>query len=409
MDPYQVFLVVLGAAILASSVLPRVLRDLPLSLPILHLAAGVALYLLVDSLPTPDPFHKGTITERMSELVVIISLTAAGLKIDRRCGWRAWSSTWRLLAIAMPLSIAAAALLGWGVLGLVPASALLLGAVFAPTDPVLASDVQVGAPHSDDETEVKLTLTAEAGLNDALAFPFTNAAIAMLAGGAWFGGWLLDDVVIKLTSALVVGWLCGRALGWLVFRSPPETRLSRTGEGIAALGATLLVYGLAELAHGYGFLAVFVAALVLRDHERDHEYHEVLHEATETVERLGSALLLLLVGGSIAEGGLAYLGWREVLVAGVLVLVVRPIAGWVSLLGSGLHRVERIVIAGFGIRGMGSIYYLAHASVEHDFPGIRRLWSIVLLTILISVVIHGAASNRAVARVEEEVADDGAG
>lgn len=405
MDPYQVFLVVLGAAVLASSVLPRLIHHLPVSLPILQLAGGIVLYLLVDELPNPDPFAKSTITERLSELVVIVSLTAAGLKIDQRCGWHRWAPTWRLLGIAMPLTIASTALLGWSLLGLLPASAILLGAVLAPTDPVLAADVQVGAPHSDDEDVVKVNLTAEAGLNDALAFPFTNLAIAVLGGGAWFGGWLLEDVVLKLTVGLAVGFAAGRVLGWLVFRSPPKARLAHTGEGIAALGATLVVYGVTELAHGYGFLAVFVAAVVLRDQERDHEYHESLHEAIETFERLGSALLLLLVGGAIAEGGFAPLGWREASVAFALVLVIRPVAGWVSLSRTGLHRVQRLVIAGFGIRGMGSIYYLAYAGVHEDFPCIRRLWAVVLLTIVLSVLIHGATANRAVRKAEEFVAD----
>ncbi len=404
MDAYVVFLVVLGAAILASSVLPRVVSTLPISLPILQVLAGVLLYLVVDGLPTPDPFDEAAITKRLSELVVIISLTAAGLKIDRRFGWRSWMPTWRLLVIAMPLTIGATALLGWGLLGLVPASALLLAAVLAPTDPVLAADVQVGGPNSEgDESDVKVTLTAEAGLNDALAFPFVNAAIAILAGGSWFGGWLLEDVVVKLGSAFVVGVVSGRALGWLVFRSSPKTQLARTTEGVAAVGATLLVYGLAELAHGYGFLAVFIAALVLRDHERDHEYHEVLHDATESVERLGSAFLLLLVGGAIAQGGLAPAGWAEVGVAVALVLLVRPVFGWLSLAGTGLHRAERSVIAAFGIRGMGSIYYFAYATVEHDFPGAPRIWAVVLLTIVLSVILHGVTASKAVGKAEEMV------
>lgn len=405
MDPYEVFLVVLGGAVLASSVLPRVLHDLPLSLPILQVAAGAVLYLVVPELPSPDPFSKETITERMSELVVIISLTAAGLKIDRRCSWRAWMPTWRLLAIAMPLTIGATAVLGAWVLGLGAASALLLGAVIAPTDPVLASDVQVGGPHSDDESEVKLALTAEAGLNDAMAFPFVYAAIGVLGGGAWFGGWFLEDVLLKISSGLIVGYLCGRGLGWLVFRSPRKTQLAHTTEGLAAIGATLLVYGVAELAYGYGFLAVFIAALVLRDHERDHEYHEVLHEATATVERLGSALLLLLVGGAIAEGGLAPLGWREALVAGAIVFAIRPAFGYLSLLGTPLRRMQRLVIAGFGIRGMGSIYYLAYAGTDADFPGIHRMWAVLLLTIVLSVIVHGATANRAVQRAEDLVED----
>lgn len=406
MAAYEVFLVVLGAAILASSVLPRVIGSLPLSLPLLQVTAGLVLYLVVDELPVPDPFARGAVTERLSELVVIISLTAAGLKIDRRCGWRSWSATWRLLAVAMPVTIAAGASLGWGLLGMAPATALLLGAVLAPTDPVLASDVQVGAPHSGDEGEAKIALTAEAGLNDALAFPFVNAAIAMAAGGAWFASWAVEDVGIKLASGLIVGWVCGRALGWLAFRGPRQTQLARTSEGVAAVGATLVVYGLAELAQGYGFLAVFVAALVLRNHERDHAYHEVLHESTETVERLGSALLLLLVGGSIAEGGLAPLGWREATVAVALVFVVRPVVGWLCLLRTDLHRAQRWVVAGFGIRGMGSIYYLAYAAGEATFGEARRVWAVTLLAIILSVVVHGATANQWMKRAEKQIEDE---
>ncbi len=403
MDPYDVFLAVLGLAVLASAVLPRVLRDLPISLPIVHLLTGIGLYALVGDLPSPDPLREGAVTERVSEFVVIVSLTAAGLKIDKRWGWRAWAPTWRLLGLAMPATIAATALLGSFGLGLAASGALLLGAVLAPTDPVLAADVQVPGPNaSEEEGETRRTLTAEAGLNDALAFPFTNAAIASLAGGAWLGGWLWDDVVVKLTIGLLVGIACGRILGWLVFRGSPQLKLAHTTEGIAAIGTTLLVYGVAELAHGYGFLAVFVAALVLRDHERDHEYHEVLHDAAETVERLGSALLLILIGGAIAEGGLAPVGPREVVVALLVVVAVRPIVAWLSLVRTPLVGRERLITAAFGIRGMGSVYYLAHAANAADFAEIDRLWAVVLLVILMSVVIHGATAARAV----REVVDD---
>jgi NhaP-type Na+/H+ or K+/H+ antiporter len=402
-DPYDVFLVVLGLAVLGSAALPRLLHRLPLSLPVLHVVAGIVLYLVVDGLPSPDPLVEDSITERLSEVVVIVSLTAAGLKIDRRVGLRRWSPTWALLAVAMPLTIAGCALLGWAALGLAPASALLLGSVLAPTDPVLASEVQVGGPNAGEEDEARVALTAEAGLNDALAFPFTNAAIAMAGGGAWVGGWLLDDVVVKLGVGLLAGYVCGRALGWLAFRSPPRTKLAHTSEGVAALGATLAVYGVAELAHGYGFLAVFVAAVVLRDHERDHEYHEVLHDAAETVEHVGSALLLLLVGGAVASGGLAEVGWAEVGVAVAIIAVVRPVAAWLSLARSGLPRAERQIIAVFGIRGMGSVYYLAHAAVVGDIESIDRLWSIVLLVILLSIAVHGATAARAVARVAAPV------
>lgn len=396
MDDYDLFLLVLGVAVLASAALPRVLTALPLSLPIVHVAFGIVLYLVVKDLPSPDPLQEGAATERVSELVVIISLMAAGLKIDRPVGWRRWAPTWRLLVLAMPATIALTALLGVVGLGLVGASALLLGAVIAPTDPVLASDVQVGGPNEGDEDEVRLALTSEAGLNDALAFPFTNAAIAALGGGAWFAGWVLDDVVVRLGVGMLVGVACGRALAWLSFRGAPSVRLAHTAEGIAAIGATLAVYGLAELAHGYGFLAVFVAAITLRGQERDHEYHAVLHDAADTTERLGSTLLLILIGGAVAEGGLASTGIAEVVAAGLIVLVIRPLVAWMSLARLGLEHRTRLTIAAFGIRGMGSVYYLAYAANHGDFEGIERLWTIVLLAVLLSVVIHGVTAAHAV-------------
>jgi len=396
-DPYDLFLGALGIAVLAAAALPRLLAARPLSVPIVHLLLGGLAFWLIDDLPTPDPVAEDAIVERLSELVVIVSLMGAGLRLDRRIGWRSWGLTWRLLAVAMPLTIAATALLGWAALGLGAAGALLLGAVMAPTDPVLASDVQVKGPGEgdDEDDEVRTTLTSEAGLNDALAFPFTNLAIAVAAGGAWFGGWVLEDVVVKLVVGLLAGLVGGKVLQWFTFRSPPATSFARSADGVVAFGATLAVYAVAEVAHGYGFLSVFVAALVLRDAERDHEYHEVLHEFSDGLERLGAVVLLLLLGGAVVRGALDPLGWEGVLVALAVVLVVRPLAGWISLLGSAPSRHERAVIAAYGIRGMGSVYYLAHATAQADFANADLLWAVTLTTIVLSIVLHGATASLA--------------
>src|SRR5688500_15495284 len=140
----------------------------------------MAAFALPLAVPRPDPVEDGESVKRLAELVVIVSLMGSGLRLDRPVGWRSWMLTWRMLAIAMPITIVGAAFLGWWMLGFLPATALLLGAVLAPTDPVLASDVQVGPPGEEEEDEVRFTLTSEAGLNDGLAFPFTNAAIAAL-------------------------------------------------------------------------------------------------------------------------------------------------------------------------------------------------------------------------------------
>nr|BFE69514.1 hypothetical protein GCM10020092_028150 [Actinoplanes digitatis] len=171
-----------GVAALLAGILPRVLERRPLSMPIAFLALGMLVFALPIGLPEIDPIARPELTQHLTEVCVIVALMGAGLKIDRPLAGRRWSSTWRLLAVAMPVTIAAMALLGWWWAGLVPASALLLGAALAPTDPVLAAEVQVGEPtdEEDSEDEVRFALTSEAGLNDGLALPFVYAAIAVV-------------------------------------------------------------------------------------------------------------------------------------------------------------------------------------------------------------------------------------
>ena len=405
MDPYILTLAFVGAAILGAAVLPLLLAGRPLSFPIVYVALGMAVFALPLRLPTADPLAEGDVVERMTELAVIVSLMGAGLKIDRTIGWASWRTTRRLLVLAMPLTIAGVAVLGWWAAGLAPAAALLLGAVLAPTDPVLAGDVQVGPPGGEAEDEVRFGLTSEAGLNDGLAFPFTNAAIAMAAAGSagvgsWLGGWVLDDVLLKLGIGLTVGLAGGRAVGAVLFRLPTTRRIAESTEGFVSLATTLLVYGVAELCHGYGFVAVFVAAYVLRHHERDHEYHEVLHASSESIERLVSAALLVLLGGAVVDGALAPLTLRGAALGLAVVLLVRPIAGWLALLRTTMPQSERWALAFFGIRGIGSVYYLAHALNEAEFADADQLWAIVAFVILVSVLVHGVSAAPLMKRVD---------
>jgi NhaP-type Na+/H+ or K+/H+ antiporter len=395
-----------GGALLAAA-LPRLVQRRAFSMPLAFLAGGFLLFLLPLGLPAPDPQQHRGLLEHAAELVVIVSLMGAGLALDRPVGWRRWAITWRLLAVAMPLTIGAVALLGYGLLGLPLAAALLLGAVLAPTDPVLAADVQVGEPtkHEDAEDEVRFALTSEAGLNDAAAFPFVHLAIALAAAatadrlGA-VGEWALWKVLWATVVGVGAGLLVGRLLGRLFFRtSVTPLRLAEHADGFAALAVTFLAYGVTELLGGYGFLAVFVAGCSIRAAERSHGYHQVLHGFTEQVERLLTAWLLLLLGGAIATGLLAALGWREALVAGLLVIVVRPAVAWLSQLGSHSGRLERMVIAFYGIRGIGSIYYLAYALGEGSFPA-DRLWAIVGFTIALSVTLHGITATPVIARLD---------
>lgn len=179
----MLLLVAFGALVLLTAWLPMVLKEAPLSLPIVCILIGATAFWFVPGLSAPRLPAELPLVEKLTELVVIISLMGAALKIDRKVGWRTWITTWRLLAIAMPLTIAALWASGYVLLGLSGASSLLLAAALAPTDPVLASDVQVGPPKSGEEDDTRFALTSEAGLNDGLAFPFVMAAIAMLHEG----------------------------------------------------------------------------------------------------------------------------------------------------------------------------------------------------------------------------------
>lgn len=418
LDGYDVGLLLVGLAALGAAMLPRLLSERSLSFPLVYLAAGIIVFSLPIGIGPWHPLAEGEITERLTELGVIIALMGVGLKIDRPFGWRAWSETWRLIAITMPLTIAMAGLLGYWAVGLAPATAMLLGAVIAPTDPVLAADVQSGDPDVGDEPdgadeeqmgedEVRFALTSEAGVNDGLAFPFTNAAIAMAVAGAaprnWIVEWVAVALVGKILIGVVVGWLVGKALAYLVFEvTAGETRVARMTEGLAALAATLVSYGLTELAQGYGFIAVFVTAVAIREYERTHEFHHEVHHFAEQSERFIMAVIVFLLGGAIVAGLFEPLTWQMIVVAVLLILVVRPVFGILGLVGHpNTGRLERGTIAFFGIRGIGSLYYLAHGLEEASFAQEAEIWALVGLVVVISIVVHGLTATPWMRRLDQ--------
>ncbi|MDQ2585093.1 cation:proton antiporter [Saccharothrix yanglingensis] len=415
MEPGPVLYAGAGAATLAAALLPRLLARAPVSMPMVFLAAGALAFGVIGPLPDPDPVEHGGIATHLTELCVIVSLMGAGLALNRPVGRRRWGTTWRLLGITMPLSMLAVGTLGWAVLGLGAAASVLLGAALAPTDPVLANEVQVAEPAEHpgaDEDEARFALTSEAGLNDGLAFPFTYAAVAIslvgVAPGEWLPHWLAVDVLWRLAAGVGIGALVGWLLGKLFFAAPRQDfRLAEHAEGFVALAATFLAYGVTELAEGYGFIAVFVCACVIRSAERRSDYHHVLHEYVEQVERMLTVVVVFLLGGAVATGLLAGITWGEVLVAAVTLFVVRPVAGLLGLLGGGTGPRERTVIAVFGVRGVGSLFYVAYAVQEGGFAEVDALWRVAALVVVGSIVVHGMSATPVMAmldRVRERAA-----
>jgi NhaP-type Na+/H+ or K+/H+ antiporter len=393
METQILFLGGFGLLILLVAWFPIYFQKLPLTLPILCVVIGFAAVLLIGENQFDPRAYPHTI-ELLTELAVIVSLTGAGLSIDRVLRWREWANTTRLLSITMPLSIAGIAALAAFYLGLPWETAALLGAVLAPTDPVLASDIRVGPPQRGPEDEVRFSLTSEAGLNDGLAFPFTMLAIGIAAHGAswgpWTWEWLAIDVVWKIFAGLGAGWLSGKLLGKIV--ETARERISGSGQDFAALGITFFSYAGAELIHGYGFIAVFVAALVLRRHDDHPEYNNRLHSFTEQAEHLLTMILLVLFGASLTGPVLDGLTWEIGIATMVVLFVIRPLAGMIGLLGSRMFRCERMIVSFFGIRGVGSFYYLAYAGNTTDFRQIDTAWTIVSFIVLVSIFSFGLSS-----------------
>ncbi len=398
MSFYNIALVLLGIAILGVAWLPSLLEKYPLSYPIIYIALGFAVYSLPLELPPADPFQNQKLATHLSELCVIVALTGTGLKIDRPFSLRAWRTPLLLVLVLMVITIAGITLMGWGLMGLGLPAAVLLAAALAPTDPVLAGDVQVGDPGEGREDNVRFALTGEAGLNDGLAFPFVWLGIALLPNALPVADrmlhWLWMDVLYRLAAGVLLGWLSGQLLAYLIFNLPKRFSFQPTSYGFVALAVTLTSYGVTELLHGYGFLAVFIAAVTLRSRERKHEYHKQMHAFTDQMERLLIVIILILFGGALAGGLLAPLTWPAVAVGALLLLVLRPVASMLTLMGSKRTTVaERAVISFFGIRGIGSIFYIAFALEKANFPEARLLWATLGFIVLVSIVMHGTLST----------------
>ncbi len=393
--PHTYILVLTGTGLLIALVawLPLALKKLPLSLPIvcITIGAGLGRYAPIPFVPLPSEYP--TFVEHFTELVVIVALMGAGLKIDRIFSWKRWAITWRLLGPTMLLTIAAVTAIGFWLLQLPLPLAILLGGVMAPTDPVLAADVQVGPPKSGEEDEVRFGLTSEAGLNDGLAFPFVHLAVILAAtcatGEAWLGQWVLHNVLWEIVAGVAIGWLIGLLFGWITFHIPADSKLAQTGDGVIAISAALITYGLCEMAQCYGFLGVFVAALAIRHAHRSHDFQREMHDFTEQIERIAMMAGLLLFGAALVSGLLAPLSWREALAAGIILLIVRPAAGMLGLIGFDAHRNEKLTLAFFGIRGVGSFYYLAYGLNHMEVGEQTGLWALLSLVVLLSILMHG--------------------
>ncbi|WP_367103428.1 cation:proton antiporter [uncultured Psychrobacter sp.] len=402
-EKYNLFLLVCGIAFAFGAMFPVISKRLPISLPILQVSFGMIVGYFWITLDFLNPLENGLVIEKLTEIIVLVSLVGAGIKIDTPLSWRLWRPTARLLLITMPIGIFAMAALGYYTFGLSLGAAILLGAVLAPTDPVLASSIQVGPPNDDGEEDTpRFTLTSEAGLNDGLAFPFVYLAIKIAEAFSqdkaftteilW--SWFTHDVLWKIGAGLVVGIIVGKVLGKLVFsKHTSETTIS---QGYVVIALTLLAYGLAEYVDSYGFIAVFVAAFTFRRSELSHSYHQDLHDFAEQSEGLLMSLVLVGFGMFIGQGLQAdvELTWNVYIVSLIFLFLIRPIGGIIALSGLNMHHTEKYAISALGIRGIGTLYYLSYALNQGFFneEDAVKLWIVCAIVILISIFVHGVSA-----------------
>lgn len=407
---YTLSIIIIGASVLGMAWMPIINRITGISYSIFYVFFGMVIFAVFKSLPIPNPIIYPTETLHLTELVVITSIMGTGLKIDQPFSLRKWRVPFRLVLITMLLCIGIVFLAGQWAFEFDIASALLLGAVLAPTDPVLASDVQVGPPHEKDKENIRFSLTAEAGMNDGTAFPFVWLAISLAFYGATghgnFSQWVWFDLIYRLIIGFAFGYIIGRALAYLIFYIPEKKKFIVIKDGFVAIATTLLVYGLTELFNGYGFIAVFVSAITLRNSHMTHRFHKNLHEFTDQIEKILVAIVLLLFGGSIVNGILQYLTVEMALFGLAFLFIIRPLTSLIALIGTRLHIKEKMAISFFGIRGIGSFFYLAFALSTTYFSYAKELWSLVSFIVLISIIIHGITASPVMKKIESELPND---
>jgi sodium/hydrogen antiporter len=394
-DTYAVALVFVGLAVAAAVGALSHQHDRAFSASLIYLALGVGAAVVIQlfDLRWLDPVDDAVLVRRLAEFAVVVALFSTGLKLDRELSWHGWSSVARLLGVAMPVTIAAVAAFGALAMGLSLGAAIVLGAVLAPTDPVLAGDIGVGPPGEEDEREPNVAITAEAGLNDGLAYPFVLLGLLLAARGenGWFGEWVVADLLWPIAGGVAIGAGMGYGCAALAVRLRDRRLLASDYDGWLALAAVLVIYGVTEVATAYGFLAAFAGGLAFRRYEREHELNARVHTGAEVTEKFSELAVMLLLGSVVTLSGISRPGWSGWLLVPVLLLVIRPAAVLVSLLGSRLRREERFFLAWFGVRGIGSLYYATAAvaigglALESEVTIVWTAW----VCVLCSVVVHG--------------------
>lgn len=399
-----------------------IVQRLPLSPAMFYLVIGYALGPSGIALIMLDPYSNARVLTLATEIALLISLFAVGLKLRVYLSDRIWRLPFRLGLIGMLVTTSLVACIGVYLLQLPWGVAVLLGAILAPTDPVLASDVQV--KDAGDRDRIRFSLSGEGGLNDGTAFPVVMFGLFLLGvpEAIHFGSALAPlQVVWGLIVGLGIGLLMGSGVFRLALYLRENYRQALGMEEFLTLGLIAATYGIAQLVHGVGFVAVFAAGVAMRriEHETSgaEEPASVIGSVTsgdepavatdpkkapaymaETVlgfnqqlEHIAEFVLVLVIGIMLSTLGFSTEG---ALIGALLLLVVRPVSVVISLYKERVSRLQRVLMSWFGIRGIGSLYYLVFA-LQYDWSLAyqKRVVSIVLTAVAMSILVHGISAT----------------
>lgn len=422
--------IVIGLLLIAMTLGGSFIARLPLSAAMLYLCVGMAMGPAGLGLLKLDAFKNVALLERLTEVAVLVSLFTSGMKLELPLSDRRWRIPVQLASMSMVITVAAITTAGFWLLNLSLGASVLLGAILAPTDPVLASDVQVTDP--GDRDQLRFGLTGEGGLNDGTAFPFVMLGLGLLGlhdlgDNGW--RWWVVDVLWAVTGGLGLGYLMGTLVGRAIIYLRMRHHEALGSDEFIALGLIALTYGLALVTETYGFLAVFAAGLALRridepksgvttaaastadltSAEREATGAKAPAHMMQQVQRFNSQLESFLEVAIVLAVGVLVTSVKfrsEVLwFVPLLFLVIRPLAVTVGLVGLQAGEVktsQRRLMGWFGIRGIGSLYYLLYA-ISHKIEPVlaQRLLSITLAVVVASVIAHGISVTPLMKRYEE--------
>jgi NhaP-type Na+/H+ or K+/H+ antiporter len=405
----ELYYVLAGALLLFMAATSSLVDRLPLTSGVAYLVVGIVIGPQGWRFLGLDPLAHASLIERVAEVALLFSLFSAGLKLRVALRDARWHAPVRLASVGMVLTVAGIAAVAAPMLGLPWPLALVVAAILAPTDPVLASDVQV--THPDDRDRVRLTLTGEAGLNDGTAFPFLLLGLGLqgshdLAAFGW--RWVTFDVLWASAVGLATGWWLGRGVARFVVYLRREHQQAHGLDDFVALGLIAATYGTAVVLHAYGFLAVFAAGLAMRRLETEaqgldaqtspaqsgsdarssarHLTREVLSFNLQ-MERIGEVVVVIMIGALLTRDMFQI---TVMLFALAVFLLVRPLAVALSVLGLRLTTTQKTLIAWFGVRGAGSVFYLAFATAHGLEPSAATaVQEVVLPVVALSIVLHG--------------------